>query len=137
MARPVDTRNVLILEAVLLIALFAAGWPLLAAFVGQAVTAIYLLEFVNYIQHHGLNRGMDERANASHAWESRHRLSRWTLLELPLHPSHHLKSSTPYHRLTVHDEAPQLPAGYYGMFWLALLPPIFGRLMQKQHEASA
>jgi alkane 1-monooxygenase len=127
----------LVLEAVLLIALFAAGWPLLAAFVGQAVIAIYLLEFVNYIQHHGLNRGMEERANASHAWESRHRLSRWTLLELPLHPSHHLKSSTPYHRLTVHDEAPQLPAGYYGMFWLTLLPPLFSRMMKRQHEASA
>ena len=136
-ARPGDTRNVLILETVLLIALFGAGWPLLVAFLGQAAIAIYLLEFVNYIQHHGLNRGMDERANASHAWESRHRLSRWTLLELPLHPSHHLKSSTPYHRLTVHDEAPQLPAGYYGMFWLSLLPPLFSRMMRRQHDAAA
>ena len=136
-ARPGDTRNVLILETVLLIALFGAGWPLLAAFLGQAAIAIYLLEFVNYIQHHGLNRGMDERANASHAWESRHRLSRWTLLELPLHPSHHLKSSTPYHRLSVHDEAPQLPAGYYGMFWLSLLPPLFSRMMRRQHDAAA
>ena len=136
-ARPGDTRNVLILETVLLIALFGAGWPLLAAFLGQAAIAIYLLEFVNYIQHHGLNRGMDERANASHAWESRHRLSRWTLLELPLHPSHHLKSSTPYHRLSVHDESPQLPAGYYGMFWLSLLPPLFSRMMRRQHDAAA
>ena len=136
-ARPGDTRNVLILETVLLIALFGAGWPLLGAFLGQAAIAIYLLEFVNYIQHHGLNRGMDERANASHAWESRHRLSRWTLLELPLHPSHHLKSSTPYHRLSVHDEAPQLPAGYYGMFWLSLLPPLFSRMMRRQHDAAA
>ena len=136
-ARPTDTRNALLFEAVLLAGLLIAGWPLLVVFLGQAAVAIFLLEFVNYIQHHGLNRGMDERANASHAWESRHRLSRWTLLELPLHPSHHLKSSTPYHRLTVHDEAPQLPAGYYGMFWLALMPPLFGRMMQKQHEASA
>lgn len=136
-ARPVDTRNSLLIEAVFLLALFAAEPAFLLAFLGQAFVAIYLLEFVNFIQHHGLNRGMNERANASHAWESRHRLSRWTLLELPLHPSHHLKSSTPFHRLTVHDEAPQLPAGYYGMFWLALLPPIFGMLMQKQHEASA
>ena len=106
------------------------------AFLAQAAVAIYLLEFVNYLQHHGLRRGDDERPNATHAWESRHRLSRWTLMELPLHPSHHLKASTPYQRLDVHEEAPQLPLGYYGMFWVALLPPLFGRLMQQQAKAA-
>ena len=131
-ARPLDTRNSLALELVFLIGLAIIGLPYFAAFIGQAAVAIYLLEFVNYIQHHGLRRGMNERPNASHAWESRRRLSRWTLLELPLHPSHHLKSSTSYERLTVHDEAPQLPAGYYGMFWIALIPPLFNRLMQRQ-----
>jgi alkane 1-monooxygenase len=79
-----------------------------------------------------LRREPDERPNATHAWESRHRWSRWTLLELPLHPSHHLKSSTPYHRLDVHDEAPQLPFGYYVMFWAALFPPLFTRLLRPQ-----
>ncbi len=136
-ARPVDTRNSLIAEAVLLIGLAFAGWAFLAAFILQAAVAIYLLEFVNYIQHHGLLREMNERPNASHAWESRRRLSRWTLLELPLHPSHHLRSSTRYERLTVHDEAPQLPAGYYGMFWLALIPPLFSKLMQRQHQLAS
>ena len=135
-ARPVDTRNSLLIEIAFLLALGFAGWPYLVAFLGQAAVAIYLLEFVNYIQHHGLTRAMDERPNASHAWESRRRLSRWTLLELPLHPSHHLRSSTSYERLTVHDESPQLPAGYYGMFWLALLPPLFGKLMLQKHQSS-
>ena len=134
LARPVDTRRSMGLEALFLVGLAAAGWPYLLAYVGQAAVAIYLLEFVNYLQHHGLRRGDNERPNATHAWESRHRLSRWTLLELPLHPSHHLKGSTPYQRLDVHDEAPQLPFGYYAMFWIALIPPLFGRLMRKQHD---
>ena len=133
-ARPVDTRNALALEVIFLIGLGITGLPFLIAFLGQAAVAIYLLEFVNYIQHYGLRRGTEERPNSSHAWESRRRLSRWTLLELPLHPSHHLKSSTTYERLTVHDEAPQLPAGYYGMFWLALFPPLFSKLMQRKHR---
>ena len=133
-ARPVDTRNALALEVIFLIGLGITGLPFLIAFLGQAAVAIYLLEFVNYIQHHGLRRGTEERPNSSHAWESRRRLSRWTLLELPLHPSHHLKSSTTYERLTVHDEAPQLPAGYYGMFWLALFPPLFSKLMERKHR---
>ena len=132
-ARPIDTRNVLVLQGIWLIALTVIGWPYLLACVLQAAVAVYLLEFVNYIQHHGLRRGEDERAQAGHAWESRHRLSRWTLLELPLHPSHHLKSSTPFHRLDVHDDAPKLPFGYYGMFWLALLPPLFSKMMRTQH----
>ena len=133
LARPIDTRRALFAEALLLLALGLFGWTFLVSYLGQAAVAIYLLEFVNYLQHHGLRRGDDERPNATHAWESRHRLSRWTLMELPLHPSHHLKSSTPYHQLDVHDEAPQLPLGYYGMFWVALIPPLFSRLMRRQH----
>ncbi|RJU95631.1 MAG: hypothetical protein DWC10_07685 [Candidatus Poseidoniales archaeon] len=132
-ARPVDTRRSLVVEGLFLGGLAWMGWPFLLGYLGQAAVAIYLLEFVNYIQHHGLRRGDDERANATHAWESRQRLSRWTLMELPLHPSHHLKASTPYQRLDVHDESPQLPFGYYGMFWLALVPPLFSRLMKRQH----
>ncbi len=136
-ARPVDTRRSLGLEALFIGVLTLAGWPFVVAYLGQAAVAIYLLEFVNYLQHHGLRRGDDERPNATHAWESRHRLSRWTLMELPLHPSHHLKSSTPYQRLDVHDEAPQLPLGYYGMFWVALVPPLFSRLMKQQHAKAS
>jgi alkane 1-monooxygenase len=133
LARPIDTRNVLVLQGIWVVVLAVIGWPYLLACILQAAVAVYLLEFVNYIQHHGLRRGEQERAHAAHAWESRHRLSRWTLLELPLHPSHHLKSSTPFHRLDVHEDAPKLPLGYYGMFWLALMPPLFSKMMQVQH----
>jgi len=135
-ARPVDTRRSLAAEALFIGVLALVGWPFVVAYLGQAAVAIYLLEFVNYLQHHGLRRGDDERPNATHAWESRHRLSRWTLMELPLHPSHHLKSSTPYQRLDVHDDAPQLPLGYYGMFWVALIPPLFGHLMRRQAKSA-
>ena len=131
-ARPRDTGRVLAFEGVFLALLALLAWPLAVAFAAQAVVAVYLLEFVNYLQHHGLRRTDEERANATHAWESRHRLSRWTLMELPLHPSHHLKASTRYERLDVHDEAPQLPFGYYVMFWISLVPPLFGRLLKRQ-----
>ena len=136
-ARPKDTGRSLALEATFLLCLGVYSPVLCLAFVSQAAVAIFLVEYVNYLQHHGLQRGADERPNATHAWESRHRWSRWTLLELPLHPSHHLKASTPYHRLDVHDEAPQLPFGYYVMFWAALLPPLFTSLMRKSAQTSA
>ena len=131
-ARPVDTRRSLMIEFVFLFALYAVNPEWLVAFIGQAFIAVFLLEFVNFLQHHGLSREDGERAGAQHAWESRHRLSRWTLLELPLHPAHHMKSSTPYHHLKTHDDAPQLPHGYYVMFLLALVPPLFNRSLRNR-----
>lgn len=128
--RKKDTTISVIIEIALLISLALSGLSFLAAFVGQALVAIYLLEFVNFIQHHGLERGEDERPHAGHAWESRTRWSRYTLMNLPLHAAHHLRSSTPYERLRPYDESPQLPGGYYQMFWIALIPPLFNRLMQ-------
>ena len=130
-ARPKDVKISFFIEALVLAILLLFSMDLFLAFIIQSLVAIFLLEFVNYLQHYGLSRGIDERANATHAWESRHRWSRWTLMELPLHPSHHLKSSSPYHNLQMHDEAPQLPNGYYIMFWTALIPPLFHYRMNK------
>jgi alkane 1-monooxygenase len=129
--RKKDTTISVMIEVALIASLAVWGLPYLAVFVGQAFVAIYLLEFVNFIQHHGLERGEDERPHAGHAWESRTRWSRYTLMNLPLHAAHHLRSSTPYERLRPYDESPQLPGGYYQMFWVALIPPLFHRLMQR------
>lgn len=134
--RKKDTTVSILVEITLLASLAIWGLPYLVAFVGQAFVAIYLLEFVNFIQHHGLQRGEDERPNAGHAWESRTRWSRYTLMNLPLHAAHHLRSSTPYERLRPYDESPQLPGGYYQMFWIALIPPLFNRLMQRSARHS-
>ena len=134
-AKPKDVKVSMIVQGIMLLTMLIISPVVLGVFLVQAFVAIYLLEFVNYLQHHGLVRQDGERANASHAWESRHRWSRWTLLELPLHPSHHLKSSTPYQKLDSHDESPQLPNGYYVMFWTALIPPLFHHRMKKSYNA--
>ena len=128
-ARPVDTGRSFAIEGLLVVGLFILNPAVLAGFLLQAGFAIFILEYVNFLQHHGLHRESGERGTAAHAWESRSRWSRWTLLELPLHPSHHLKSSMPYYSLDTHDEAPQLPFGYYLMFWFALIPPLFSKAM--------
>lgn len=128
-ARPVDTGRSLAVEGLLVLGLFILNPAVLAGFLLQAGFAIFILEYVNFLQHHGLQREDGEHGTVAHAWESRSRWSRWTLLELPLHPSHHLKSSLPYYGLDTHDDAPQLPFGYYLMFWLALIPPLFSKAM--------
>ena len=106
--------------------------PMLYAFLIQAGLAIILLEYVNYMQHYGLRREVGERHTEMHSWEHRGVWSRWTLLELPLHPAHHLKASTPMWDLKAYEKSPQLPSGYYVCFWLAIIPPLWKWVMGKK-----
>lgn len=130
-------RNPIFHGLLIQIALLAAITLLLSVthlyiFLIQASFAIVLLEFVNYLQHYGLLREVDEKATMMHSWESRNVWSRWTLLELPLHPAHHLKASDPMWELRAYEGSPQLPTGYYGCFWLAVFPPIWKAVMDRR-----
>lgn len=100
------------------------AWPLMA-FIAQAAFAVFLLEYINYIRHYGLQRQAGERLRPCHAWQSESRWSRWTLLELTRHPAHHLSASVPFWRLQPEADAPCLPGGYYSCFWLAVVPSVW------------
>ena len=122
-------RNFL-LQIVLVVILYTVFGPWVAgAFLMQAGFAIFLLEYINYIRHYGLVRQVRERQTELHSWQSEERWSRWTLLELTRHPAHHLKASEPFWRLQPYENAPTLPSGYYGCFWIALIPPLWRRLI--------
>lgn len=105
-----------------------------------ALIAIALLEVVNYVEHYGLRRRLDasgrlEPVRAHHSWNSDHRVSRVLLFELPRHTDHHMNGSRPYQTLHSVPGAPQLPAGYPAMVLLALLPPLWFRVMNPQVAA--
>jgi alkane 1-monooxygenase len=123
-------RGMLLQIAVVAGLLVWAGPWVAAAFVGQAAVAVFLLEYINYIRHYGLVRAVGERQTEMHSWQAEQRWSRWTLLELTRHPAHHLKASEPFWRLRPYPAAPQLPSGYYGCFWLAVVPPLWRRVME-------
>lgn len=112
----------------------------LAAFAGQAVTAFMLLEVINYIEHYGLMRkeiapGEYERIGPQHSWDSAYRLSNWMLINLARHSDHHLTAAKRYQSLELPAHAPQLPAGYGAMFLLALVPPLWFRVMDPRVDA--
>jgi alkane 1-monooxygenase len=124
------------LQLAVLGAVYAFGGPwVAAAFIAQAAFAVFLLEYINYIRHYGLSREIGERQTELHSWQSEDRWSRWTLLELTRHPAHHLKASVPFWKLQPFDGAPTLPTGYYGCFWIAVLPPVWRRVMHPRLEA--
>ena len=111
------------------------GAPVAGAFVLQAAVAVFLLEYINYIRHYGLERAADERQTGRHSWQAEQRWSRWTLLELTRHPAHHLKASLPFWQLQPYPDAPSLPSGYYGCFWIAVFPPLWRRVMEGRFPA--
>jgi alkane 1-monooxygenase len=116
------------------------GGPGLAVWLGQAAVAIVLLEIVNYVEHYGLSRaevapGKYERVQPWHSWNAAHRLTNWLLFNLQRHSDHHYLASRPYDRLRHYDDVPQLPAGYATMVLVALVPPLWRRVMDPRVRA--
>ncbi|WP_131781957.1 alkane 1-monooxygenase [Legionella gresilensis] len=113
------------------------GWSALLFFIGQAMIAIFILETVNYIEHYGLERqklanGQYEKVSFQHSWNANHWLSNVILFQLQRHADHHLNGAKPYQVLKHIDESPQLPTGYLGMIFLALIPPLWHKVMDKR-----
>jgi alkane 1-monooxygenase len=109
-------------------------------FVVQSVLGFSLLEAINYIEHYGLARrrtasGKYERVRPEHSWNSAHRVSNYYLFNLARHSDHHYLASREYDRLRHYEDVPQLPTGYAGMVMLALVPPLWFRVMNPRVEA--
>jgi alkane 1-monooxygenase len=113
------------------VVLFGPAGALL--FVMQAVWTIVLLEGVNYVEHYGLQRrrigGRYEAVGAGHSWNADFPLSNWLLLNLQRHTDHHAHPGRPFQGLRSVAAAPQLPASYPAMLLLAMVPPLWFRVM--------
>ena len=70
-----------------------------------------------------------EKVDHHHSWNSDHIVSRMFLFELSRHSDHHMVASRHYQVLRSLDESPQLPTGYPGMILLAMIPPLWFRVM--------
>ena len=120
----------------LLFIYFTFGIHAFIAFLGAAAFGIALLETVNYIEHYGLLRKkiMDryERTNPTHSWNSDHPIGRLYLFNLSRHSDHHKNGSKKYQILNSYPESPQMPTGYPGMMLLALIPPLWKKIMNSK-----
>jgi alkane 1-monooxygenase len=116
------------------------GWQALWFFFAQSALAIAFLETINYIEHYGLERqklrpGVYERVTPAHSWNSSEWLTNVLLFNLQRHSDHHAFAARPYYKLRHHPEAPQLPTGYAGMALLAMVPPLWRRVMDPRVAA--
>lgn len=103
----------------------------------QALIGFTLLEAVNYLEHYGLLRevvgvpGKErfERVEPRHSWNSNNIATNVLLYHLQRHSDHHANPTRRYQALRDESEAPVLPTGYAGMILLALVPPMWRRVM--------
>ncbi len=113
------------------------GWAALLILLLHAPIVWWQLTSANYIEHYGLLRQKDsqgkyERCEPWHSWNSNHLISNLVLFHLQRHSDHHANPSRHYQSLRHFPTAPQLPAGYMGMFLLAYFPPLWYRVMDKK-----
>ena len=103
----------------------------------QAFIAITLLEAVNYLEHYGMLReivgvpGKEryERVEPRHSWNSNNIATNVLLYHLQRHSDHHAHPTRRYQALRDEKGAPALPTGYASMILLALVPPMWNRIM--------
>ncbi|HLL92746.1 MAG TPA: alkane 1-monooxygenase [Solirubrobacteraceae bacterium] len=139
---PWSPRNDILGAWAMTIVLFAAlvvgfGLVVLPYLLIQAVIGFSLLEVVNYLEHYGLLRqrredGRYERTRPEHSWNSNNVASNVLLYHLQRHSDHHANPIRRYQALRHVDEAPQLPTGYAGMIVLAMIPPLWRRVMDRR-----
>lgn len=118
---------------------FVFGWKAPLFFFAQSVVGFSLLELVNYLEHYGLERrelapGRYEKVTLQHAWNTAHRVTNYFLFKLQRHSDHHVHPARRYQTLRTFEESPQLPAGYPAMVLLALLPPLWRKVMDPRVE---
>ena len=110
---------------------------------GHAAVAVLLLETINYIEHYGLARAQRARPDGSvgwervapaHSWNAEHPLAGSLLLQLPRHADHHAYAGRSFAELRHHADAPELPGSYPAMMLLALVPPLWFRVMDPRAD---
>jgi alkane 1-monooxygenase len=126
--------------AVLLCAIF--GWKALPWIVLHHFGAWFTLMLTTYIEHYGLLRatlpnGRREPASAVHSWNTDTPLSNLLLFNVQRHSDHHARPMLPYQALRDIADSPRLPTGYFGMMIIALIPPLWFRVMDPRVLAAA
>ena len=122
--------------SLVIIAIFyiGAGWLGLFAFLGAAAISIRGIESVNYVSHYGLVRVPGTAIAVRHSWNSSRLISTSLMINFSRHSDHHMSATTPYWKLKmpVEGEAPLLPYGAITMGVIALVPPLYFKLVKPQ-----
>jgi alkane 1-monooxygenase len=125
-----------IFAIILVYAGIIAGFGMRGAlfFLFQSAVAIVVLELFNYIAHYGLVRRIRDNGRLAPlsdacSWNTSNEFANLLLFNMGRHSDHHRRPAAAYPLLAGVSEAPELPLGYSGSILLALLPPLWRRVM--------
>ncbi len=133
----------MIITVVLYAVLLAFFGPIMLIFLPiQMGFGWWQLTSANYIEHYGLLReklpdGRYEHQKPYHSWNSNHIMSNLILFHLQRHSDHHAHPTRAYQSLRDFKDLPTLPAGYPGMFFIALFPRLYRAVMDRRVVAWA
>ncbi len=120
----------------------AFGIKMLFIVIPVVLWGMFQLTSANYIEHYGLMRkqlenGKYETTQPYHSWNSNHLISNLCLFQLQRHSDHHAHPARHYQCLRDFPQLPRLPSGYFGMFVLAYIPPLWFKVMDAKVHAWA
>lgn len=98
-------------------------------FIACALWGKALLEIVNYMEHYGMVRDPQTPVQPRHSWNTNKRISSWAMFNLTRHSHHHAQGEVPYQDLKPFPDAPMMISGYLTTIVVALIPPLWHRLM--------
>ena len=101
------------------------------------IIAYIFYEIINYVQHYGLKRDSNQVAISMQlTWNNFYQYTNYILYLLPLHSAHHL----PYAQQKQTKDfksAPRLPYLYFLMVFIALIPPLWYKIMNPLVEKAS
>ena len=122
-------RGHLMSAALVVMAFALGGWRGAAFFTACALAGKSLLEIVNYMEHYGMVRNPETPVQPRHSWNTNRRISSWTMFNLTRHSHHHAQGEVPYQDLRPYPDAPMMINGYLTTILVAMVPPLWHRLM--------
>jgi hypothetical protein len=109
---------------------FVGGWVGMAVLATMWLISNFELETLNYLEHYGLYREKGQPIDYRHSWDNSTAFSSWFFIEIGRQGDHHDRGETHFWEL---DEvgAPNTGHGYFQLFALALVPPVFFRMINE------
>ncbi len=113
---------------------WAGGWVGIGCLAIVWFISNFELEALNYLEHYGLIREKGEPIEYRHSWDNATAFTSWFFIEIGRQADHHDRGETHFWEL---DEvgAPNTGWGYFTLFALALVPPLWHMYMRKRLAA--
>ena len=97
------------------------------------VISNFLLEALNFMGHYGLIREHGKPVEHRHSWDNDNLFTSWFFIEIGRQGDHHVRGETYFWELDDVD-APNYGIGYFSLFVLTLIPPLFRSFTKKLLE---